>query len=300
MSSPATEPRPSTLRVWALACRPATLLAGVTPVVVGAALAFANDVFQLGPALGALLGATFIQIGTNLANDYYDFKKGADTDARLGPARAAQKGWLTPREVATGTAVALGLAFLTGLYLVAVAGWPILALGLVSIALAVGYTGGPYPLAYHGLGDLFVLIFFGYAAVAGTYYVQALTVAPEVWLAATPVGALATAILVVNNLRDRFTDAEANKRTLAVRFGATAARIEYSVLFALAYAAPMLAVSLGWGGLGWLLPLVSLPLAMRQVRAVWQTDGAALNPHLGATARLELLVGALLAIGVNL
>ncbi|MCK6516673.1 1,4-dihydroxy-2-naphthoate polyprenyltransferase [Myxococcota bacterium] len=300
MSSPTAEPRPSTLKVWLLACRPATLLAGVTPVVVGAALAQANGVFQLGPALGALLGATFIQIGTNLANDYYDFKKGADTDARLGPARAAQKGWLTPREVATGTVVALGMAFLTGLYLVAVAGWPILALGLVSIALAVGYTGGPYPLAYHGLGDLFVLIFFGYAAVAGTYYVQALTVAPEVWLAATPVGALATAILVVNNLRDRYTDAEANKRTLAVRFGATAARIEYSLLVAVAYAAPMLAVSLGWGGLGWLLPLVSLPLATRQVRAVWQTDGAALNPHLGATARLELLVGALLAIGVNL
>ena len=298
--STVAEPRPSTLKVWLLACRPATLLAGVTPVVVGAALALANGVFQLGPALGALLGATFIQIGTNLANDYYDFKKGADTDARLGPARAAQKGWLSPREVATGTAVALGLAFLTGLYLVSVAGWPILALGLVSIALAVGYTGGPYPLAYHGLGDLFVLVFFGYAAVAGTYYVQALTVAPEVWLAATPVGALATAILVVNNLRDRFTDAEANKRTLAVRFGATAARIEYSVLFAVAYAAPMMAVSLGWGGLGWLLPLLSLPLAMRQVRAVWQTDGAALNPHLGATARLELLVGALLAIGVNL
>ena len=143
--STAAEPRPSTLKVWLLACRPATLLAGVTPVVVGAALALANGVFQLGPALGALLGATFIQIGTNLANDYYDFKKGADTDARLGPARAAQKGWLSPREVATGTAVALGLAFLTGLYLVSVAGWPILALGLVSIALAVGYTGGPYP-----------------------------------------------------------------------------------------------------------------------------------------------------------
>jgi 1,4-dihydroxy-2-naphthoate octaprenyltransferase len=170
----------------------------------------------------------------------------------------------------------------------------------VSLICAVAYTGGPYPLAYHGLGDLFVLVFFGFVAVAGTYFVQALALTPSIWFAAAPVGLLATAILVVNNLRDRHTDAAANKRTLAVRFGARAARIEYTALLGLAFLSPVLAVALGLGGPGWLLPLLAAPAAIRQVGAIWRTDGAALNPHLGATARLELFFGILLSVGVNL
>ncbi|MCB9765275.1 MAG: 1,4-dihydroxy-2-naphthoate polyprenyltransferase [Alphaproteobacteria bacterium] len=293
-----SEARPSALKAWALATRPATLLAGATPVFVGTALAAADGVLAWGPALAALLGSLLIQIGTNLANDYFDFRSGADNEHRLGPARATQKGWITPRQVATGAAVVLLAAFAVGLYLVSVAGWPILVIGLVSIALAVLYTGGPYPLAYHGLGDLFVLVFFGFVAVGGTYWVQALTLTPAVMLAAAPIGLLATAILVVNNLRDRVTDAAANKRTLAVRFGARAARAEYAALLGLSFATPFVALALGLGGWGWLAPLLATPLAIRELRAIYTLDGAALNPHLGATARLELVFGALLCVGV--
>ncbi|MCB9745963.1 MAG: 1,4-dihydroxy-2-naphthoate polyprenyltransferase [Alphaproteobacteria bacterium] len=290
--------RPSTLKAWALATRPKTLLAGATPVFVGAALAAGDGAFAWGPSLAALAGSLLIQIGTNLANDYFDFRSGADNADRVGPARATQQGWLTPRQVAGGAALVLALAFAVGLYLLSVAGWPIFVVGVVSILLAVAYTGGPFPLAYHGLGDLFVLIFFGFVAVGGTYYVNALTLTPEVLLAGLPVGLLATAILVVNNLRDRHTDAAANKRTLAVRLGAGPARAEYLLCVALSYATPGVALATGWGAWGWLLPLLSLPLALRQVRTIYRVDGAALNPELGATARLELVYGALLSIGV--
>ncbi len=296
----AVQTAPSPLKAWMLATRPATLPAGAVPVVVATALASADGVFAAGPALAALAAAILVQIGTNLANDYYDFKKGADNEDRLGPARATQKGWLTPGQVMAGAVVVSALAGAAGLYLTWVAGWPALAIGVVSIACAFLYTGGPFPLAYHGLGDLFVLVFFGFVAVAGTYYVQALGLTPAVFLAAAPVGLIATAILVVNNLRDRNTDAAANKRTLAVRFGARAARIEYTALIAAAYLAPITAVVTGWGGLGWLLPLLSLPLAVKEIRAIWTLDGGALNPHLGGTAKLEMLFGILLSVGMLL
>lgn len=295
-----SEERPSALRAWLSAARPATLLAGATPVFVGWGLAAAADAFALVPAVAALLGCVLIQIATNLANDLFDHKKGADNADRVGPARATQKGWLTPRQMAIGTGVVLLLAFAVGMVLVARAGLPILILGLVSLGLALAYTGGPFPLAYHGLGDLFVLLFFGFAAVGGTYYVQALSLSPQALLAGAPVGLLATAILVVNNLRDRHTDAAANKRTLAVRFGEGAARMEYALCVCLAYAVPIFAVLTGYGGWGWLLPLLSLPMGVRQVRLLQTLDGPALNPQLGATARLELSFGALLAIGVQL
>jgi len=285
---------------WVAAARPATLAAGAVPVLVGAALAIADGAFAAGPALAALAAALLVQIATNLANDYFDFQKGADNEDRLGPARAVQRGWLTPRQVLTATGLVCALAAGAGAYLTWVAGWPALAIAAVSLVCAIAYTGGPYPLAYHGLGDLFVLIFFGFVAVAGTYFVQALALSPAVWFAAAPVGLLATAILVVNNLRDRHTDAAADKRTLAVRFGARAARVEYTALVALAFLSPAAAVALGLGGPGWLLSWLALPAAYHQVKAIWSTDGAALNPHLGATARLELLFGALLCVGVNL
>jgi 1,4-dihydroxy-2-naphthoate octaprenyltransferase len=298
-SSPA-ESRPSSLKVWLAAARPQTLTAGAVPVGVGTALAAADGALHVPSALAALGGAVAIQLGTNFFNDYEDFKRGADTDERLGPARATQRGWLTPRQVGVATAVAFLVAALFGLYLIDRGGLPILVLGVVSVLCGLAYTGGPMPLAYHGLGDLFVIVFFGVAAVAGTYYVQALSVTPTAVLLGVAVGALATCILVVNNLRDRGTDAKAGKRTLAVRYGAGFARAEYAAMLALAYAVPVSQVVSGRAGPAWLLPLLSLPLALRELVAIHRKDGAALNPHLGGAARVGVLYGALLSLGVLL
>ena len=193
---------------------------------------------------------------------------------------------------------AFGLAFLCGGYLVAVAGWPLLALGLVSIACGVAYTCGPYPLAYTGLAEPFVLGFFGVAAVAGTHYVQAGALSPAAVLVGVALGLLATAILVVNNLRDRHTDVVADKRTLAVRFGGRFARWEYSLCVLGAYACLPLALALGWGHAGWGAPFLALPLAAAQLRGVWTRDGAALNQHLGGTGKLELAFAMTLCLGV--
>ncbi len=290
---------PSPLRVWIAAIRPATLWAGAVPVFVGTALAFADGHRAWGAAALALAGALLIQVATNLVNDWADFHKGADGADRLGPPRAAAQGWLTPRQVAAGAIIALGLAAAVGAGLVALAGWPILLLGIASLICAVAYTAGPFPLAYLGLGDPFVLLFFGFAAVVGTYYVQAGATTPLAWVAGAAIGLLATAILVVNNLRDRRGDARVGKRTLAVRFGAAFTRAEYALLLTGAFLAVSSAAAVG-GGWGWLLPWACLPLALRTTRAVWTTDGAALNPLLGATARLELVFGSLLAVGVLL
>lgn len=300
MSSQTHAQQPGALATWVLAIRPKTLTAAVGPVALGTALAAAAGALRPLAAIAALLGALLIQIGTNLANDWFDFVKGADTADRLGPARAAQRGWLSVAELRAATFVAFGLAALCGVYLIAVAGWPVVAIGVASVASGIAYTGGPKPLAYVGLGDVFVLVFFGPVAVLGTLYVQALGFDAGAVLASLPVGLLCTAILVVNNLRDRHTDAAAGKRTLAVRFGARVARLEYLALVALAYAIPPVAVLLGYGGLGWLLPLASLPLAVVEVRALWTTDGAALNPLLGRTARLGLVHSLLFTVGVLL
>ncbi len=292
--------RPSPARAWWLAARPATLWAGAVPVGVGTAVALEAGVFAPRPALAALAGALLIQVGCNLANDTFDFARGADTPDRLGPARATQQGWLTPRQVARGAGVALFLALLVGVYLVAVGGWPILWVGIASLVSALAYTGGPFPLGYHGLGDLFVLVFFGFVAVCGTVWVQGLVVPSTALYAALPVGTLATAILVVNNLRDRHTDAVAGKNTLAVRMGARATRLQYVLLVAVAYGVLPLGWALGDLHRGWILPLLSLPLAWREIRGVLKQDGAALNAHLAGTARLELVFGLLLALGMNL
>ena len=298
--SNAADDRPSSLKVWLAAARPQTLTAGAVPVGVGTALAAADGALHVASALSALGGAIAIQLGTNLFNDYEDFRRGADTEERLGPARATQRGWLTPRQVGVATAVAFLVAALFGLYLIDRGGLPILVLGVVSVLCGLAYTGGPMPLAYHGLGDLFVIVFFGVAAVAGTYFVQALTVTPASILLGVVVGALATCILVVNNLRDRGTDAKAGKRTLAVRFGAGFARAEYAAMLALAYAVPVSQVVSGRAGVAWLLPLLSLPLALRELVAIHRKDGAALNPHLGGAARVGVLYGVLLSLGVLL
>jgi 1,4-dihydroxy-2-naphthoate polyprenyltransferase len=291
---------PSKGRIAAAAIRPATLWVSVVPVFVGSALAAADGSFLWLPALAALVGALLIQIGTNLVNDAADFASGADDATRLGPARATQRGWLDGRAVWAAAWACFLLALIPGGYLVAVAGWPLVAIGGVSILSGLAYTAGPYPLGYIGLGDVFVLVFFGGVAVGGTYYVQALTLTPRVALAAIPVGLLATAILVVNNLRDRDGDARVGKRTLVVRFGERFGRRQYAACLVLAYGLPALAVALGHVSVGWLLPLVSLPLALIQLRALRTVDGAALNPHLGATARLQLIYGLLAAGGALL
>lgn len=295
--------RPRRADAWVQAIRPATLTAALGPVAVGSALAAADGAFEPIVALAALLGAIFIQIGTNLYNDYADYVKGADTDERLGPPRAVQRGWLEPKAVRAAAFLAFGVASMFGVYLILHAGWPILLIGVLSLISGVIYTGGPAPLAYTGLGDLFVLLFFGLAAVCGTYYAQALTLSPQAVAGAFAVGLLATAILVVNNLRDRHTDAKAGKRTLVVRFGEAFGRGEYLLCVGGAYAIPIgvfvvktaLEGSPPWG---WLAPELSLPLAVVEARRVMAADGAALNPRLGGTARVGLVYSLLLALGL--
>ncbi len=291
---------PHPVKVWLLASRLRTLPAAVAPVIVGTALAIAHGVFAWGPALAALLGACLIQVGTNFANDYFDFKSGADTAERLGPLRVTQSGLVTASQIKTATAIAFALATLCGLYLTWVGGWPIVAIGLLSILSGLAYTGGPFPLGYNGLGDLFVFVFFGLVALTGTYYVQALSLSPIAVAVAVPVGLLSTAIIVVNNLRDIATDVVAGKRTLAVMFGRGFARNEYLVLVVLAYLAPLALIgagSLSWGAA---LPLLTLPMAVPLVRKVFTVQGPALNAVLAGTGQLLLAFSVLLAVGLLL
>jgi len=290
-----------TVRAWVIAARPRTLTAAVAPVLVGTGLAAFHDAFVPGPAAAALAGALLIQVGTNLANDYYDFVRGADTEERVGPLRVTQSGLLAPGTVRLGMVVVLGAAMLVGVYLVWVGGWPIVWIGLASVACAVLYTGGPFPLAYHGLGDLFVFVFFGLVAVGGTHWVQALAWPPDALLAGAGVGALNTAILVANNLRDIETDARAGKRTLAVRMGPSATKAEYVTALLVAAAVPVLGVvGLDWPPLA-LSPLLAAPLAIAPMRTVVRHRAAAeLIPALGATAQLVAVYGVLLAMGLGL
>ena len=286
---------PSPRAAWLLAARPRTLPAAVAPVVVGTAAAIAEDRFAPLAALAALLVALLLQVAANLANDVFDFRRGADTAARLGPTRVTQSGLIAPSRVLLATALLLVAVALPGLYLVWRGGWPIAALGVLAILSAVAYTGGPAPLGYLGLGDLCVFIFFGLVAVAGTAYVQTGALTALAVITAIPVGCLATAILVVNNLRDIETDRAAGKRTLAVRLGAGRTRFEYAALVAAAY----LVLPLGWAlsifSGWWWLPWLSLPMAIHLLHRVSSASGAHLNPLLGATARLELIVALLLA-----
>ncbi len=283
---------------WLLAVRPQTLPAAVAPVVLGTGIAVSRGVADPLPASAALVAALLIQIATNLANDYFDFVKGGDGEDRVGPTRVVQAGLLSPRSVLRGTWIALTLATLIGGYLVWVGGLPILVIGLLALACAVAYTGGPFPLAYHGLGDVFVFLFFGLAAVGGTYWVQARHFHPELLLAGAGIGSLITAILVVNNLRDRETDARAGKRTLAVRLGVTGSRVEYGVLLLLAFSVPPIGIALfGWSP--WtLLALGAVhPLFHALTTILTYADPRELNPVLGSTARGVTLYAVLLTAG---
>ncbi|MEM9596908.1 MAG: 1,4-dihydroxy-2-naphthoate polyprenyltransferase [Acidobacteriota bacterium] len=292
-------PQPGSLGAWILASRPPTLGAAVVPVFVGGACAFAVDGLRWGPVLVALFSAIWIQIGTNFANDVFDYEKGADTEDRLGPTRAVQAGLLTAEQVRRGMWVSFAIAFVGGLYLTWAGGWPLIVIGVASILSGIAYTGGPYPLGYNGLGDVFVMIFFGFVAVCGTVWVSALTLPELAWWASIPPGALATAILVVNNVRDRPTDILVGKRTLAVRFGRGAGIAEYVLLVAASYATPVLLLLRGLAGPWALLPLLTLPLGAAEIRRLTTREGPALNPVLVGTARLLVVFGVLFAAGLT-
>jgi len=282
------------LGAWLLATRPKTLTAAAIPVAVGTAAAARAGHFEPLVAAAALGGALFIQIGTNLTNDYYDFKKGADGEDRLGPKRVTAQGLITPGKVLGGALLCFALAALCGVHLIQVGGWPILAVGIASLLSGYLYTGGPYPLAYHGLGDAFVFVFFGPVAVVGTYWVQVHSVDALPVLASVPVGLLSTALLVVNNLRDIPTDTRVGKRTLAVKLGERFTRAQYAALLGISFVWPALlaVVCHTWAPLFmWL----ALPLVLAPWKTVMGSTGVALNAALAQTARLHAVSGALLA-----
>ncbi len=288
------------IKIWLMAARVRTLPAAVAPVLVGTALAETlYDVFDIWRFLAALLGALFIQVGTNLSNDYSDARRGADTEDRLGPVRVTAGGLVPPKTVLLATYVTFGLAVLCGVYLVATAGWELLVVGVLSIAAGVLYTGGPRPYGYEGLGEVFVFLFFGVAAVTGSCFVQTEQWPWEAFALAVPVGLLAAAILVVNNVRDMATDARAGKRTLAVRLGRERTRDMYTAMVALAFVTALIPI----GSLSaWLaLVFLAVPLALPVIRTVRTTvDGPSLNGALADTGRLQLVFCVLLSAGILL
>ena len=287
-------------RAWLLAARPKTLPAAVAPVLVGAAAAWGDRAFAALPALAALAGALLLQIGVNLANDYFDFRSGIDAPDRKGPLRVTQAGLIPPGQVRAAMILTLATAAAVGVYLVARGGLPILAVGAASILSALAYSGGPWPLASHGVADLFVFVFFGPVAVCGTYFVQAGSVSGAAAAASLAPGLLITAILVVNNLRDIETDARAGKRTLAVRLGVRGSLAEYALLLGIPFVIPPVFLAAGVRGPLILLPLLALPLAAPLVKtlAAQREDGPAMNAALAGTARLALVFSLLLAIGL--
>lgn len=291
---------PGNLSAWLLACRPATLTAAVSPVAVGTAVAAHQGNVLPFPALATLLGAMLLQVGSNFANDVFDYEKGADTQERLGPTRAVQAGLVTPEAMKKGLLWVLGLALLVGVYLAFVAGPVIIVLGLLAIAAAIAYTGGPFPLGYHGLGDVFVMIFFGFVAVCGTAFVHLGDIPTLALLASLPPGALTTNILVINNVRDRHTDTRAGKKTLAVRLGRRAAELQYQALAATAYLVPLVLLWFGGWGPAILLPYLTLPLALRNIDRLKKDEGQTLNRTLVASAQLAFFHSALFAAGIFL
>ena len=287
-------------QVWMLASRPKTLPAAASGVVTGTALALRDGHFRFGPALAALFVALLLQIGSNLANDVYDYERGADAGERHGPTRVTQAQLLTPAQVKVGMWTVFGLAGLLGLYLAFVAGWVVILIGLAAICSAIAYTGGPFPLGYYGLGDLFVFIFFGVAAVAGTYFVQAGSVSVGAWWMSLPIGWLIVDILVVNNLRDINADRAAGKHTLAVRFGERGTRIQYIVLLATSYSLlPILAL---FGIIPWtsVLAWLSLPMSWRTLQIVLKKAGPPLNEALAGTGQTTLVYSLLFFVGMLL
>ena len=293
--------KPAAPQAWVLASRPQTLTVALAPVLLGAALASEVAPVKIPLLLAAMLGAVCIQIGTNLFNDYADHKKGADGEDRLGPPRACANGWLEPSHVLAAVWVTFALAMIAGLYLAFAAGWPIVVIGIASLLCGLAYTGGPWPLAYLGIADLFVFVFFGLVAVGGTYFVLTGTLSSTAVLGGAMLGCLATAVLAVNNLRDRVGDRKAGKRTLAVRYGDAFARNQYAVLItAPALMVVLVALFLPGAGIGWLAPLALTPWLVQLARDAFRLNGRDLNVLLKRTAVTELAFAVLLSAGIIL
>ncbi|MBP8047242.1 MAG: 1,4-dihydroxy-2-naphthoate polyprenyltransferase [Anaerolineales bacterium] len=287
-------------QAWGLAIRPRTLPAAAAGVLMGGALAWRDGFFRLDATLACLFAALLLQIGSNLANDVFDFERGTDTPERLGPTRVTQAGLLTSSQVKFGMAVVFVLSALMGLYLIWLGGWVILAIGIAAIISAIAYTGGPFPLGYYGLGDVFVFIFFGLASVAGTYYVQAGDVSSAAWWMTLPPGLIITAILVVNNLRDFENDRKAGKHTLAVMFGEQFAKAEYLTCIFAAYL--ILPVAAWFGLIPWLslMAWASFPIAFRATRTVFTQKGRPLNAALAGTGQAAFMFSLLFWVGLAL
>ncbi|HIF39134.1 MAG TPA: 1,4-dihydroxy-2-naphthoate polyprenyltransferase [Gemmatimonadetes bacterium] len=287
--------------VWMEAIRPKTLVASIAPVVIGISLAISDGFFEFFPSIATLLAAILIQIGTNLANDYYDFVRGADNEDRIGPTRVSQAGLIDPKKIQYAMVFSLVLALLFGVYLVGIGGWVVAVIGSVSILCAVGYTAGPLAFAYNGLGDIFVFVFFGPVAVGGTYWVQSGMLAGDVVLAGVGIGALTTLILITNNMRDIETDKVAGKNTLAVRMGLKASRVEYVVLLIIALITPVIgATSFDWPGY-WsvLVALLTFMFAISPLRLIMgSNDPKVLMLALPSTARMVGVYAASLSFGL--
>jgi 1,4-dihydroxy-2-naphthoate octaprenyltransferase len=292
----ASRAKPSSAGAWLLAIRPRTLTAGAVPVLVGLALAARSGALEKAVAVATITCALLLQIAANLANDYFDWKRGIDTEHRLGPVRVTQAGLLSPGAMRAALAVVIGVAVLLGVFLVYRGGWPIVAIGIAAVLGALAYSAGPYPLASHGFGEVLVFVFFGLAAVCGTYWLQRGVFEIPVALAGLTSACPAVALIVVNNLRDIETDRTAGKRTVAVRLGAAGTRIEYASLVTAAFIGACILGIVSTAGA--CLALFALPLGLTEVRGVHAREGAALNMSLAGTARLHFVFGALLALGL--
>lgn len=282
---------------WVLASRPKTLTAAVSPVLIGTSVAYYDNKINLIAALIALICSLLIQIGTNFVNDLYDHLKGSDSEDRVGPERALATGLISSNEMKYAIYLTFGVTFLLGLYLVYLAGWPILLVGVFSIASGYAYTAGPYPLAYNGLGDIFVFVFFGVVAVVGTYYVQALQLTELIFISSIPAGTLITNILVINNYRDIDEDSKNDKNTLAVKFGKQFSQVQYLLQLLIAYVVPVVIYFIY--EISWvvLLPLVTLPLGIYLFKMLTNLKGEALNKTLELTAKLSVIFSILFSLG---
>ncbi len=286
----------SKLQAWWLAIRPRTLPASISGVITGSALAVHFQKSRLLPALASLFVALLLQIGSNLANDVFDFEKGADSGERLGPTRVTQAGLLSPQEVKTGMWVVFAIAGVFGLYLAFVSSMWVIPIGILAILSAIAYTAGPYPLGYHGLGELFVFFFFGLVSVVGTYFVQAKALHPLIWWMSIPVGLIIVGILVVNNLRDIASDRSSGKNTLAVRFGEKFAKIEYTCCLLLPFFLIVIYIVAGWIPWTSLLIFIALPLLLQTLHIFYTSNGKKLNIALGNTGLISFFFSVLIFV----
>jgi len=285
---------------WILAARPKTLPAAIAPVIIGCAMAWSSDNFHLLSALAVMFGALLIQIGTNFANDYFDFKKGTDTEDRLGPVRVTQAGLISESSMKQGMILVFSIAVLVGVYLVYRGGWPIVTIGLLSILFGILYTGGPFPLGYNGLGEIFVLIFFGPVAVGGTYYVQALDINTSDLIVGLGPGLFSVAILAVNNLRDIDSDKKTGKKTLAVLFGKRFAQAEFLTAIIIAILLPFILYFFFHLSVYIFVALLLIFFAIPIIKNIYTVSGFALNDCLAATGKLLFIYAILISIGLIL